>query len=151
MPKPRAKKIQSRLLRRIYEERLSRPAENWFLPSTGMILMLLVSILIATFVLDWASRIAPPILGSSAAVSVVPIDKNTAAVTILTLEPKDADISRLTYNISGRIGVINSSIDESIPVRNVGDTGFIPISRGDIEIVAVFNDSTQKVVYRGII
>lgn len=149
MPKLRAKKIRSRLLRRIYEERLSRPAENWFLPSTGMILMLLVSIIIAAFVLNWASKITPPILEGSTAVSVVPIDMNTAAVTILIIEPKDAVISRLTYNISGRSGVINSSIDESIPIRNVGDMGFIPISRGDIEIVALFNDSTQKVVYRG--
>lgn len=148
MPKPRAKKIRSRLLRHVYEERLSKPAENCFLPSTGMILMILVAILLASLILKWSSGITPPILESNAVVSVVSIDPNTAAVTIISVEPKSAVINYLAYNGSGGSGIVNSSHDASIPARNVGDTGFIPVFR-DIEIVAIFNDSTQKVVYRG--
>lgn len=148
MPKPRAKEVQSRLLRRIYGVQLSKPVEIGFLPSTGMILMLLVTILIASLILNWSSGIKPPVLESSASVSVVPIDSNTAAVTIISIEPKSAVIENLTYNGSGGSGIVNSSLDASILVRNIGDTGFIPVYR-DIEIVAVFNDSTQKVVFHG--
>lgn len=148
MPRPEAKKIQSRLLRRIYGVQLSKPVQNWFLPSTGMILMLLVTILLASLILKWSSGITPPVLESSAVVSVVPIDLNTAAVTILSIEPKSAVIENLIYNGSGGSGIVNSSLDASILVRNIGDTGFIPVYR-DIEIVAVFNDSTQKVVFHG--
>lgn len=148
MPKPKAKKIQSRLLRRIYGIQLSKPVEIGFIPSTGMILMILVTILIASLILNWSSGIKPPVLESSTAVSVVPIDPNTAAVTILSIEPKDAIINYLTYNGSAGSGIINSSLDASVPVKNVGDSGFIPVFH-DVEIVAMFNDSTQKVVFHG--
>jgi hypothetical protein len=149
MPKTKAKKIQSRLSKRRYEESLSRPVHLGFLPTTGMIIMLMVSVLFAFLVLNWSSGITPPVLESSAAVSVVPIDENTTAVTILSIEPKGAVIKYLTYNDSRKSGIINSSSNVSIPVKNVGDSGFIQISHGNIEIIAVFNDSTQKLVYRG--
>lgn len=112
--------------------------------------MIVVSVLIATLVLNWASGIKPPVLESMASVSVVSIDPNTSAVTILSIEPKNAAIKYLTYNSSHGSGIINSMLNESLPARDVGDSGLIPVSRsGDVEIVAVFNDSTQKVVYHG--
>ncbi|MDP2767997.1 MAG: hypothetical protein Q8O41_11230 [Candidatus Methanoperedens sp.] len=147
MVKPKAKKIQSRLAKRRYEESLSRPVHLGFLPTTGMIIMLVVSVLFASLVLNWSSGIKPPILESSAAVSVVPIDRNTSVVTILSIEPKDSAIEYLIYNSSRGSGVVRSVLNESIPAREVGDSGTVPT--GDVEISAVFSDSTQKVVYRG--
>ena len=149
MVKPKAKKMQSRLAMRLHEEILSKQVPLGFIPTTGTIIMLVVTVLIATLILNWSSGITPPVPGSIAAVSVIRLDENTAAVTILSIEPKDAVIKYLIYNDSLGSRLLNISYNTSIPVKNVGETSFIQASSGNIEISAVFNDSTQMVVYRG--
>ena len=149
MPGIKDKKIKSRLTKRLHEKRLFELVHIGFSPTTGTIIMLVVTVLIATLVLNWSSGITPPLLGSSAAVSVVRLDGNNAAVTILSIEPKNAVIKYLIYNDSLGSRFLNISHNTSIPLSNVGETSFIQASPGEIEITAIFNDSTQKVVFQG--
>lgn len=149
MVKPKAKKMQSRLAKRLHEEILSKQVPLGFIPTTGTILMLVVTAIIAGIILNWSLGITPPVLGSIAAVSVVRLDNNIKAVTILSIEPKDAVIKYLIYNDSLGSRLLNISQNTSIPLRNVGETSFIQAPSGDIEITAFFNDSTKMVVYRG--
>lgn len=149
MPGRKDKKIQFRLRKRLQEKEIYKPTQIWFIPTTGTLIMLLVTVLIATLVLNWSSKITPPLIGSSAAVSVVRLDGNTAAVTIISIEPKNAVIKYLLFNNSMGSRLLNISHNTSITLRNAGETSFIQASPGDMEITAVFNDSTQKVVYQG--
>ena len=148
MPKTTSKKLQTRITKRLNDEILNKEAPLGFIPTTGSLIMLVVTAIIAVLIFNWSSGITAPVLGSSAAVSVIPLDGNTLAVTIMSIDPKNAVIKYLRYNDSQGSRLLNIS-STSIPVTNVGESGFIQVSHGNIEISAVFNDSTQMVVYRG--
>ncbi|MFA4957136.1 MAG: hypothetical protein WC556_09230 [Candidatus Methanoperedens sp.] len=149
MPTTTVKKLHLRVTKRLNDEILNKDAPVGFIPTTGTILMLIITAIIAGLILSWSSGITAPVLASSASVSVVRLDNNIKAVTILSIDPKEAVIKYLLFNDSLGSRSLNISSNTFIPLRNVGETSFVQASSGDIEISAVFNDSTQMVVYRG--
>jgi hypothetical protein len=110
------------------------------------ILLLILSILLAFIIQNWALDIQPARIQADVGISVTRLDMERLEVMIISLG-KDMDIEYLTYNTSNGSGYINRSIDPFSPVRDTGDIGIIPVSgyNEHVEIFANVSDAIIKI------
>lgn len=148
--KPTAKDTSQRLEKRRFVLSFAKHSENFFLPTTGMILMTAISVMLSVMVLDWAEGIKPPSLEQEIGISVKRLNQNQLEVMVMSLE-KDIIISSMTYNTSQGSGIINRSARPLDRVRDAGEIGIIPVSGYDeyIEITAVLGDTRTIKIFSG--
>lgn len=142
--RPTAKKASSRIRKRIYEHAFGWKSEKYLI--YAWILLLLISILLAFIIQNWAVDIQPARVQADVGISVTRLDRERLEVMIISLE-KDMDIEYLTYNTSNGSGYINKSINPFVPVQDAGDYGIIPVSgyNEHVEIFANLSDARIKI------
>ena len=110
------------------------------------ILLLILSILLAFIIQNWAVDIQPARVQAGVGISVTRLDRERLEVMIISQE-KNSDIEYLTYNTSNGSGYLNKSIDPFAPVQDAGDNGIIPVSgyNEHVEIFANVSDARIKI------
>ena len=86
------------------------------------ILLLILSILLAFIIQNWAVDIQPARVQADVGISVTRLDMERLEVMIISLE-KNSDIEYLSYNTSNGSGYINKSLNPFAPVQDAGDYG----------------------------
>lgn len=142
--KPTAKSANTSIAKRSIELAFGWKSEKYLI--YAWILLLLISILLAFIIQNWAVDIQPARVQADVGISVTRLDRERLEVMIISLE-KDADIEYLTYNTSNGNGYINKSINPFAPVQDAGDNGIIPVSgyNEHVEIFATFSDARIKI------
>ncbi len=112
------------------------------------ILLLILSIILTFIIQDWGAGIKPPRAEANVGVSITRLDSSRLEIMIISLE-KDTDVKYLTYYTSHGSGYINKTTNPISPVRDIGETGMIPVSGYNemVEIFATLNNETIK-IYR---
>lgn len=142
--KPTAKSANSSIVKRSIELTFGWKSEKYLI--YAWILLLLISILLAFIIQNWAVDIQPARIQADVGISVTRLDMERLEVIIISLE-KDMDIEYLTYNTSNGSGYITKSINPFAPVRDTGDSGIIPVSgyNEHVEIFANVSNARIKI------
>ncbi len=148
--KPTAKDTSLKLAKRRFEQLLAKYSENYFRPTTGMIILTAICVTLAAFVLTWVLGVKPPATQQEIEVSVTRLSENEVEVMVIYLE-KGITIRHLTYATTQGSGAINSSANPLEPLREAGDYGIVPVSGYDdyMEITAAINDTKTIKIFSG--
>ncbi|MDD5473805.1 MAG: hypothetical protein PHU34_06610 [Candidatus Methanoperedens sp.] len=148
--KPTAKDTGFRLAKRRFEQTLAKYSENYFRPTTGVIILTAICVMLAVFVLNWATGVKPPAVQQKIEVSLTRLNENEVEVMIIYME-SGTTIRHLTYATTRGRGVINSSASPFEPLRDAGEYGIVPVSGYDeyVEITAAINDTKTIKIFSG--
>ena len=142
--KPTAKEAIHRIRKRSTELAFGGKNEKKIIHA--WIILLILSIILTFIIQDWGAGIKPPRAEANVGVSVIRLDSSRLEVMIISIE-KDTDIEYLTYYTSLGSGYINKSANLLAPVRDIGETGIIPVSgyNENVEIFATLRNETVKI------
>lgn len=148
--KPTAKDSSFRLAKRRFEQTLAKYSENYFRPTTGVVILTAICVMLAAFVLTWVLGVKPPAVHQEIEVSLTRLDENEVEVMVIYLE-NGTTIMHLTYATMQGSGFINSSANPPEPLRDAGEYGIVPVSGYDeyVEITAAINDTKKIKIFSG--
>ena len=143
---PTAKDINNRILSRWLELTLARLGEKNLYYS--WLILLVLSLIFAALLLNWAAAIKPPPVKPDIAISVAGTGGDNLEVMII-YTGGGISIKYLTYNSSHGGGFINRSANPFEHIRDAGEEGTIPVSAydGELEIFATLNDGRTIIIY----
>lgn len=142
--KPTAKAVNSRIRKRRFELAFSWKSGKYII--YAWILLLILSIIFTFIIQDWGAQIRPPGVQANVGVSIIRLDSSRLEVMIISIE-KDTDIEYLTYYTSRGSGYINKTANPVSHVRDIGETGIIPVSgyNEKVEIFATLRNEKIKI------
>ncbi len=143
-----AKNISSRITRRILEHTLGWGNNRVFYVS--WITLIIIGLIFSVIVFNWAKGIGLADVQQGIDVSVRKLDNDRLEVMVVFIG-KDTMIRYLTYSTMQGSGFINRSTDPFDHVRDIGETGIIPLSgySGRLEIFATLENGKTMKIYEG--
>lgn len=147
--KPTAKETGSTIRKRSFELTFGGKTEKNII--YAWILLLILSIVLTFIIQNWGADIQLTGVQNDVGISVTRLDSNSLEVMIISIE-KDTDIEYLTYYTSNGTGYINQSLNPSVPVRDAGEPGIIPVSGYDeqVEIFAILHDKRINIFSKNV-
>ena len=141
---PNAKNASSRIMRRGFELAFGWKSEKHLI--YAWILLIILSIILALIMQDWAEDIDPARSKMNIGLSVDRLDPDKLEVMIVSIE-RDTKIDYITYYSSRGTGYVNMSRDPLSPVHDAGDIGIIPVSgyNEKVELFAIMGDEKIKI------